>query len=249
MATLTAINPPPFEIKDGGAAMAHNRRTRHRPKWTGDASYEGRKKWIGTHATLAAYKAAEERCLAELRKLVDSQSQVRIPTVLEFAGGVIHENGRVTMTWPDGQRAQKETGRRDSSERRMRESLRPFIRDFHDRRLDSFGRDEAITWALAHGRNVQQSVRQFFNHALDRELIENNPFARLGASKRKRRIDRPDFEIITDEQYARLRQGARASRADDYGLILEGAISLSAKPRCGPASYSPSTTTISTSRR
>jgi hypothetical protein len=46
---------------------------------------------------------------------------------------------------------------------------------------------------------------------------------RLGASKRKRRVDRPDFEIIADEQYERLRRAACESRADDYGLILEGA--------------------------
>jgi integrase len=67
-------------------------------------------------------------------------------------------------------------------------------------------------------------VRQFFNHAVDRELIDRNPFSRLGASKRKRRIERPDFELITDDQYARLRHCARASRLDDYGLIIEGAI-------------------------
>jgi hypothetical protein len=96
---------------------------------------------------------------------------------------VIHEDGRITMRWPDGQRAQKETGRKSSSVRRMREALRPFVRQFEERRLDSFGRDEAMTWALAQSRNVQQSVRQFFNHALDRELIDRNPFARLGASK------------------------------------------------------------------
>jgi integrase len=72
--------------------------------------------------------------------------------------------------------------------------------------------------------NVQQAVRQFFNNAHDRDLIERNHFARFGASKRKRRIDRPDFEIITDEQYERLRRCARESRADNYGLIIEGAI-------------------------
>jgi hypothetical protein len=104
----------------------------------------------------------------------------------------------------------------------MREALRPFLRDFGERPLDSFGRDEALTWALAHGRNVQQSVRQFFNHATDRELITRNHFARLGASKRTRRIDRPDFEIVSTEQYRR--QCARASRTADYGLIIEGAI-------------------------
>ncbi len=106
----------------------------------------------------------------------------------------------------------------------MREGLRPFIRDFRDRRIDSFARDEAVTWTRPRGAHTQQAVRQFFNHALDRDLIPRNQFTRLGASKRKRRIDRPDFEIITDEQYERLRHCARQSRADDYGLVLEGAV-------------------------
>jgi hypothetical protein len=44
--------------------------------------------------------------------------------VTEFAGAVVHPNGRITMTWPDGQRAHKETGRRPSTVRRMREGLR-----------------------------------------------------------------------------------------------------------------------------
>ena len=204
--------------------MAYNRGTRHKPKWAGHVSYKGQKRWVGTYLTMLAYKAAEEQCLAELRELVDHQSQARVPTMLEFASAAIQEDGRMTMMWPKGQRAVKATGRRASTERRMQEALRPFIRDFADRPLDSFGRNEAMTWALAHGANVQQSVHQFFNHALARELIDRNPFARLAVSKRRRRIDRPDFEIITDEQYHRLRQCARASRADQYGLVIEGAI-------------------------
>jgi integrase len=204
--------------------MPHNRGTRHTPKWVGYADYSGRRKWVGTHPTMEAYRAAEQRCLDELREEVGSAGAKHVPTVLEFAGATIHEDGRITMTWPEDQRAQKETGRKASTVQRMREALRPFIREFADRPIDTFGRDEAMTWALPKGANVQQSVRQFFNHALDRELIERNPFARLGASKRKRRVDRPDFEIITDDEYARLRKCARASRADNYGLIIEGAI-------------------------
>jgi integrase len=127
------------------------------------------------------------------------------------------------MKWPDDEATQKATGRRDSSVRRLRDGLRPFLREFHDRPIDSFSRDEAVTWTRPKGANVQQAVRQFFNHALDRDLIERNQFTRLGASKRKRRVDRPDFEIITDEQYERLRRAARESRPDDYGLVLEGA--------------------------
>lgn len=204
--------------------MPHNRGTRHRPKYVGVVSYKGRRKWVGTHNSMEAYKAAEERCLRELREEVEAGGRRRIPTVLEFAGAEILPDGRIRMTWPEGERTTKEAGRRPRTVRRMREALRPFIRDFGERPLDSFGRDEAITWALARGSNVQQSVRQFFNHALDRELIDRNPFARIGASKRKRRIDRPDFELITNDQYQRLRHCARASRADDYGLIIEGAI-------------------------
>lgn len=128
------------------------------------------------------------------------------------------------MEWPDGERAQKDTGRRDSTVRRLRDGLRPFIREFHDRPLDSFTRNEALTWIRPKGANIQQAVRQFFNHALDRDLIPRNQFIRPDASKKKRRIDRPDFEIITNEQYDRLRQSARESRADQYGQVLEGMV-------------------------
>ncbi len=81
-----------------------------------------------------------------------------------------------------------------------------------------------MTWANRRGANTRQAVGQFFGHAVERELIATNHFRRLGGSKRKRRVDRPDFEILSDEQYERLLGCARASREDDYGLIIEGAI-------------------------
>jgi hypothetical protein len=156
--------------------------------------------------------------------LPDCDARRQAPTVLDFAGAVIHENGQIQITWPDGERARKANGRRESTVRHMRDGLRPFIREFHDRPLDSFLRDEAVTRIRPKNTNVQSAVRQFFNHAVDRDLIPRNQFTRLGASKRKRRVDRPDFQIINDEQYERLRRCACESRADDYGLILEGAI-------------------------
>jgi integrase len=106
----------------------------------------------------------------------------------------------------------------------MREGLKPLLRDFANRPLDSFNRSEALSWALPRGPHVQQSARQFFNHALDRDLIVRNVFTHLGVSKRTRRIDRPDFEVITNEQYERLCHCARASGTDNYGLVLEGII-------------------------
>ena len=204
--------------------MPHNRGTRHKPRYVGVVSYKGHTKWVGTCSSLATYKHAEFERLSELRREVDLEEGRRVPTVIEFAGAVIHEDGRVTMTWPDGQRAHKETGRRLCTVKRMRDGLRAFVREFGDRPIDSFTREEALTWVLPRGRHVQQSVRQFFNHALDRELIARNVFTRLGATRRVRRIDRPDFQIITDAQYETLRRCARASRTDSYGLILEGAI-------------------------
>lgn len=179
---------------------------------------------MGTHPSIAVYKQAEQERLIELREEVDRAEGRRTPTVTEFAGAVIHENGKITMTWPEGQRTYKETGRRASTLRRMREGLKPLVRDFGDRQLDSFSRQEALTWALPRGPHVQQSARQFFNHALDRDLIASNVFTRLGAIKRTRRIDRPGFEVISNEQYERLCRCARASRTDSYGLILQGVI-------------------------
>jgi integrase len=205
--------------------MPLNRGTRNKPRYCGYVKCRGRKKWAGTHDSIEAFNAAKARCLQELREEVENPHGRRraTPTVGEFARASIHESGRITMTWPEGERCQKATGRRESTVRRLREGLRPFIREFHDRRLDDFTRDEALTLMRSKEANVQKAVRQFFNHAVDRDLIERNLFTNLGASKRKRRVERPDFQIITDEQYERLLRAARESRLDDYGLVLEGA--------------------------
>jgi integrase len=203
--------------------MPRNNGTRHKPKWQGKVEYKGHQKWVGTYESLEDYNRAKERCLNELRDEVDHGSKQRVPTVLEFSGAIIHDNGRVTMTWPDGESCEKETGRRESTVKRARDGLKPFIREFHDRPLDGFTRDEAVTWTRPKGANTQQSVRQFFNHAVDRELIPRNLFTKLGASKKKRRVDRPDFEILSDEKYNLLLSCARKSRTDDHGLVIEGA--------------------------
>jgi integrase len=204
--------------------MGYNRGTRHKPKWAGHAEYKGRKKWVGTFDSKEEYGEAKQRCLAELRQEVENPGKQKVPTVLEFAGATIHEDGRITMIWPDGQRCQKAKGRKPSSVARLRDGLRQFVREHGDRPVDSFTRTEALTWVRPKGANIQQAVRQFFNHAGEHEHTTTNNFARVGASKHKRRVDRHDFEIISDKQYARLRQCARASRKDDYGLVVEGAI-------------------------
>ena len=88
--------------------MPHNRGTRHKPKWAGVVSYKGRRKWVGA-SSMEAYDAARGKARDELREQVDNPGRREVPTVLEFAGAEIHDDGRITMTWPDGQRAQKES--------------------------------------------------------------------------------------------------------------------------------------------
>lgn len=46
--------------------MPHKRGTRHKPRYVGLVSYEGRTKWVGTHPSVAAYRTAERQLLAEL---------------------------------------------------------------------------------------------------------------------------------------------------------------------------------------
>jgi integrase len=205
--------------------MAHNRGTRRKPDWCGVVSYRGKRKWVGGCKSMSEYDKAAERVREELREQVEKPLVQRtVPTVSQFAGAELLEDGRIAMVWPDGQRSQKAEGRTPKTVLRLREGLRPFLREFWDRPLDSFNRDDALTWILPRGPHVQQSVRQFFNHAHDRELIVDNKFARPGASKRKRRVDRHDFAIVTDEQYAQLRACARRSCRDDYGLVIEGIV-------------------------
>ncbi len=204
--------------------MPHNRGTRRKPNWVGVASYKGKRKWVSGCASVAEWEEAVEKARAELRAKVEKPDAKPVPTCLEFAVASTDPDGRITMTWPDGQRARKREGRRDKTVRWMREMLVPFLREYGERPLDSFSRDEALTYILPKGAGTQEVVRQFFNHALDRELIPRNHFTNLGISKQKRRIERPDFEIVTDEQYARLLNCARHGRTDDFALVIEGCV-------------------------
>jgi hypothetical protein len=70
--------------------MPHNRGTRHKPRYVGLVSYEGRTKWVGTHPSVAAYRTAERQLLAELRtEKFENAGRRQVPIVLEFAGAVI----------------------------------------------------------------------------------------------------------------------------------------------------------------
>jgi hypothetical protein len=91
--------------------MPHNWGTRRKPNWAGYASYKGRRKWVSGCASVAEYEKELARARAELRERV---KRPFVPTCMEFAGASIRPDGRVMMSWPEGQRARKREGRRDS---------------------------------------------------------------------------------------------------------------------------------------
>jgi len=227
--------------------MAYNRGTRHKPKWVGRAEYRGHARWVGTHASLEAYREAERQCLDRLREEVDSAGSPTIPTVLEFAKAVIHDSGHIEMEWPDGQRVHKATGRKDSSVRRLRDGLRPFLREFGPRPIDSFTRREALAWVRPKGANTLQSVRQFFNHALDNDLVPANHFSRVGASKRKRRVDRHDFRSSPTSSTSCCAAPRVRAAPTITAWCWRALCSPSARPPCAPPRSSRSTATKSTS--
>ncbi len=209
----------------------------------GYASYKGQV--VSGCKSVAEY----EKARSELRAKIERPDAKPIPTCLEFAGAVIHSRGKITMSWPDGQRCQKDTGRTPKPSVACAKGSGRFCGSSGERPIDSFSRDEALDWILPMGPHVQQSMRQFFNHAHDRELIPENKFARTGASKTKRRVDRPDFEIVSNEQYERPLQCARTCRTDDFVLVIEGAILAVGEAAIRPSRSSRCTKTKSTSTR
>lgn len=104
--------------------------------------------------------------------------------------------------------------------------LRPFLREFGDRRLDGgISRAEALDWALRHPTNAK-AVSAMFNDAVDDMLAAANPFAnRRQPESRGRR----DIDPITEEEVERLGELAlRIWGERTYGLVVRGWVLFSA---------------------
>jgi integrase len=112
-----------------------------------------------------------------------------------------------------------------SSARTLSQDIRPFLREYGERRLDSFDRPEAreITAAMTNGQ--KRAVRRLFGDAWDDGLIPANHFVRL-LVKEPTRLESEGFELITDEDFECLLSAAERSRPDDYGLVVRLAILL-----------------------
>jgi integrase len=95
-------------------------------------------------------------------------------------------------------------------------NLRPFLRDFGARPIDSIERREALRWAKQHP-NSARPVSAMFNDAIDDEVVSANPFA---GRRMKEARGRKHIHPLTEEEVDRLAGLAlRHWGADGYGLV------------------------------
>jgi hypothetical protein len=156
--------------------MPVNRGSRHSPKWSGFAKYKSRRKRIGTHDSMEEFREAKERCLAELREEVANPSRRVAPTVLEFAGATIHENGSGRCAPP-------------SARRRLR--IKP---SRHTQRAPSPARSRRTTISLAQ-RGQLSPGETVLRVGEDRRSVERlaGPFGR--ASRATRLVLAHDLDV------------------------------------------------------
>jgi integrase len=197
-------------------------------KYYGPVEYRGKQKWVGTFATRREWDDAADEVEAELRAAVDRErnggrvAPIVIPTVAEFAGVQVVDGGRVVprdgtnLIWPE---THPRDITKDSSLRVNAENLRPFVRAYGERRLDSFSRPEARAIAGTMTNGQKAAVRRFFGDALDDEFVPRNFFERLTV-KQATRLAREGFELLADDVVERMLEAALHSRVDDYGLVI-----------------------------
>ena len=99
--------------------------------------------------------------------------------------------------WPDDyRRGRRGRLRSDSTVEHNRERVRRFGRDHGERTLRSFTRTEARRWANAHPSTVP-ALRAMFSDAVEDQLADENPFARLGPGAV---AGREDIIVLTREE-------------------------------------------------
>jgi integrase len=80
------------------------------------------------------------------------------------------------------------------------QALRPFVAEFGHRTLASFSRAEAKRWALSVRAGRVPIVVTMFNHAVEDELLDRNPFRGLARRTKGRQGERPP----TQQEFDRL---------------------------------------------
>ena len=129
--------------------------------------------------------------------------------------------GTFAVRWPDDYRRGKGGRlRSDSTAVHNGERVGRFGSEYAERTLRSFTRTEARTWANAHPSTVP-ALRAMFNDAVEDNLADENPFARLGIDSAK---GREDITVLTRDEVHDLADLARRQHGEPFGVELAALI-------------------------
>lgn len=172
--------------------------------------------------THKAWERAADRVKREIDEMLDAKDDLasQVPTLNEYTGAV-HRDGRITTEWPPFTRRLRKQSARDMAQ----EAIRPLLREFGDRRPFEITRKEGHDFMAGASTNTRQQACKLISEMQKHygaELIPVHPFkdhddiSNAGGS----RLDDPDFEIISDEEFASLLEAARSTRPDsDYAEV------------------------------
>ncbi len=194
--------------------------------YVGSVRHRGIQRWVkGQFPTPKAWERAALELIAAIDGKLDAPTRPSVPTVAEFAGAHTDpDTGRITTDWPENHPKRRRT--KASSVRRAREGIRPLCRAFGHRQPESITRAEAYRFLLDVGANTRQYAAQFFSDIMRMhpETVRDNPFRGHDLPARRPRKSRPEFCVLTDQEFDRLVQAAGKSRDDDYRLIQQGLV-------------------------
>jgi integrase len=110
--------------------------------------------------------------------------------------------------------------RSDATASHNGERVRRFGKEYSGRAVRSFARTEARAWANEHPSTVP-ALRAMFNDAVQDDLADENPFARLGLAKGR---GREDIIVLTRDEVHDLATLARRYYGEPFGREVEALI-------------------------
>jgi integrase len=189
--------------------------------------FGGKKEWVGTYDTPAAWGRARDALLAQLAAGArQTGSPLQGMTIAEFVG----PRGE-RWPWDFNQRGRR---RERSTFEHHEQCIRPLVAQFGDRLLASgINRMEAMSWGGRATENQLTSAIAMFNDARFIDESIANPFGGMSRERTRGRADLPD--VLTVEEVERLKALALRLHPDGYGPVLEAMIEVMATsaPRTG----------------
>jgi integrase len=160
-------------------------------RWVGKIDFRGKQHWVGTFDTPEEWKDAAARLrasLLEAEERASSGREAKTMLVGEFAG-----ESRDKWPWTHAE------GRREETLQNHAYMVRGFLRLFGGRPLrDGVSRREARDYYNGlTNKSAVNSIRAMFYDAIEDELCDRNPFAKLGIHHKP---GRRDIDVLTPDE-------------------------------------------------